>query len=137
MNGSINEASESSKLLATVTVCISINIYCCKHSISLCYLFLALQGHNSKFLFVCLFFRRSTASTRNILVKQDQICICGVAETMKRWQRVHISKGGNQTYGHRKIPLTLISVLQPPSGPVSKTGRCEVVFLSRWGTIYY
>ena len=43
---SINESSEFSQLPVTVTVCISVNVYCYKPYISLCYSFLALQGHN-------------------------------------------------------------------------------------------
>ena len=44
---SINAASESSQLPVIVTVCISVNIYYCKPYISLCFSFLALQGHNT------------------------------------------------------------------------------------------
>ena len=47
MTDSINESSESSQLPVTVTVCISVNIYCCKPYIPLCYSFLALQDHKS------------------------------------------------------------------------------------------
>ena len=46
MIGSINEASESSQLPVTITVCISVNTHCCKRYISLCYSFLALQDHD-------------------------------------------------------------------------------------------
>ena len=43
----INESSVSSQLLVTITVCISVNTYCCKPYISWCYTFLALQGQNT------------------------------------------------------------------------------------------
>ena len=44
---SINEKSDFNQLPVTVTVCISVNIYCCKPYLSLCYSFLAFQGHNN------------------------------------------------------------------------------------------
>ena len=43
----INESSESTQLPVTVTICICVNIYCCKPYISLCYSFLAIQVYNS------------------------------------------------------------------------------------------
>ena len=48
MTDSINESSESSQLPVTVTIFISVNIYCCKPYISLCYSFLALQDHSTR-----------------------------------------------------------------------------------------
>ena len=48
MTDSINESGEFSQLSVNVTVCISVNIYCRKTYISLCYSFVALQDHNIK-----------------------------------------------------------------------------------------
>ena len=36
----------------------------------------------------------------------------------------------NQTCGHKKIPLTLLPILQLTSGLISKTGGSKVVFLN-------
>ena len=43
---SIIKSNNYNQLLVTVTLCISVDIYCCKPYISLCYSFLALQEHN-------------------------------------------------------------------------------------------
>ena len=40
------------------------------------------------------------------------------------------NNGKGQTHDHRKIPLTLLSVSQHPSGLVWKAERHEVIFLS-------
>ena len=48
MSDFINKLSESSQSPVTITVSISINIYCCEFYISLCYSFLVLQNHKNK-----------------------------------------------------------------------------------------
>ena len=42
-----------------------------------------------------------------------------------------ISEKESQIQSHKKISLTLLPMLQFPSGLVSKTGKCEVVFSSQ------
>ena len=82
--------------------------------------------------------------------KADNLCnsfwICVVLPILKEiWLRqrrekemMTISrKGKSQTHGHRKILHSLLSVLQHPSGSVSKPGKCVVVFSSWWRKIYY
>ena len=54
------------------------------------------------------------------LTKKQQQEKCSVGQDEKK----------SQTGGHRKPPLTLLSVLQLTSGAVSKTERRELVFSS-------
>ena len=49
----------------------------------------------------------------------------------KRQRGVHIRGGGIRQVITEKIPLTLLLMLKLPSGPVLKTGGCEVVFSSQ------
>ena len=54
----------------------------------------------------------------------------GNGKTRTRWGCTY-QKKNSQTRGYRKIPFTLLPMLQFPSGLVSKPGRLEVLFPSR------
>ena len=56
---SINETSTFSRLPVTVTVCVSVNMYCCKPYISLCYSFIAFQDHNTLLEYLTTFLNKS------------------------------------------------------------------------------
>ena len=54
-----------------------------------------------------------------------------LADIMTKWRDDDFTSEKSQTCGHRKIPLTLLSVFQSPPELVSKTQSCETVFLNQ------
>ena len=53
----------------------------------------------------------------------------GDKDTKTRWRDDNEMREKSQTCGYRKIPLSLLPMLQHSCRLVSKTGRCEVAFL--------
>ena len=89
---------ESSQLPVTITVCISVNICCCKHYISLCYSFLALQSDNTyKYINVThLSSKKTTKTTQQtkLYTGQDQQEPAPVTSTQFVNQLIHYKGDG-------------------------------------------